>query len=268
MRTPIPVPHHWKKKVKSDIVRDVRLGIIEPVPQGTPTEWCSSMVVAAKKDGSLRRTVDLQELNKATLRETHHTPSPVNLVSTIPANTSKTVLDAWNGYHSLPLSEDTREATTFITERGRYQYCRAPMGFHASGDAYTRRFDDITVGVSRVARIIDDSVLWDPEEDIADAFWHAFDYIKLCADNGIVFNEENFVFAEPIVDFAGFEVHPEGFPPPQRIISSIENFSSSRTITDIRSWFGLVNQVAYAFAQADVMQPFRELLANKKRTFY
>ena len=268
VHTPIPVPHHWKKKVKSDIDRDVRLGIIEPVPQGTPTEWCSRMVVAAKKDGSPRRTVDLQELNKATLRETHHTPSPFNLVSTIPANTRKTVLDAWNGYHSLPLSEDTREATTFITEWGRYRYCRAPMGFHASGDAYTRRFDDITVGVPRVARIIDDSVLWDPEEDIADAFWHAFDYIKLCADNGIVFNEEKFVFAEPIVEFAGFEVHPEGFRPPQRIISSIENFPSPRTITDIRSWFGLVNQVAYAFAQADVMQPFRELLASKKRSFY
>ena len=67
VHTPIPVPHHWKKRVKQDIDRDVRLGIIEPVPQGTPTEWCSRMVVAAKKDGSPRRTLDLQELNKVTL---------------------------------------------------------------------------------------------------------------------------------------------------------------------------------------------------------
>ena len=67
IHTPIPVSHHWKQKVKEDIDRDVRLGIIEPVPQGTPTEWCSQMVVAAKKDGSPRRTVNLQILNKATL---------------------------------------------------------------------------------------------------------------------------------------------------------------------------------------------------------
>ena len=107
VHTPIPVPHHWKKRVKQDIDRDVRLGIIEPVPNGTPTEWCSRMVVAAKKDGSPRRTVDLQELNKATLRETHHTPSPFNLVSTIPARTRKMVLHAWNGYHSLPLLKGT-----------------------------------------------------------------------------------------------------------------------------------------------------------------
>ena len=32
------------------------------------------------------------------------------------------------------------------------------------------------------------------------------------------------------------------------------------SITDVRSWFGLVNQVSYAFATADHMLPFRQLL--------
>ena len=85
------------------------------------------------------------------------------------------------------------------------------MGFHASGDAYTRRFDDITAEFPRVARCVDDSILWDPETDIAASFWHAFDYIKLCADNGIVFNKEKFVFAELIAEFADFEIHRERF---------------------------------------------------------
>ena len=81
---PIPVPHHWKKSVKADLDQDVALGIIEPVPQGTPTIWCSHMVVTPKKDGAPRRTIDLQKLNQATLCETHHTPrlsirSPLSL---------------------------------------------------------------------------------------------------------------------------------------------------------------------------------------------
>eukprot|EP00794_Sanderia_malayensis_P017188 gene17188-18918_t len=78
VHNPIPVPHHWKERVKEDLDRDVRLGIIEKVPQGTSTEWCARMVVTAKKNGDLRRTVDLQQLNKATLRETHHTPTSLN----------------------------------------------------------------------------------------------------------------------------------------------------------------------------------------------
>ena len=111
---------------------------------------------------------DLQQLNKATLRETHFTPTPFSIVSTTPCNTFKTVLDAWNGYHSLPLSDCAKDATTFITEWGRYRYLRAPQGFHASGDAYTRRFDDITSDFERVKRCIDDSLLWN--NSIEDSF--------------------------------------------------------------------------------------------------
>ena len=69
VHTPIPVPHHWKKRVKQDLDWDVALGITEPVPTCTPTVWCSRMVVAPKKDGSHRRTVDLQKLNATTRRD-------------------------------------------------------------------------------------------------------------------------------------------------------------------------------------------------------
>ena len=89
--------------MKESLDRDIRLGIIEPVPQGVITEWCSRMVIAAKANGDPRRTVDFQRLNDATHRETHHTASPFNLVSSIPPGKLKTVLDAWNGYHSLLL---------------------------------------------------------------------------------------------------------------------------------------------------------------------
>ena len=55
------------------------LGIIEPVLVSMPTTHCSKMEVALKKDSSPRHTVDLQKLNAATLRETHHTPSTIQL---------------------------------------------------------------------------------------------------------------------------------------------------------------------------------------------
>ena len=263
---PIPVPHHWKKAVKDALDQDVALGIIEPVPQGTPTVWCSRMVVTPKKDGTPRRTVDLQKLNQATLRETHHTPSPFHHVSTVPSNTKKTVLDAWNGYHSLPLSPEARDATTFITEWGRYRYLRAPMGFQASGDAYTKRFDDITVDMPRKTRIIDDTILWDTS--IESSFWHTLEYISHCATNGIVFNPKKFAFGRDEVDFGGFTITKDGVRPTASMINAIAQFPTPTNITGVRSWFGLVNQVAYAFAQAEIMAPFRELLSTKRKKFY
>ena len=143
-----------------------------------------------------------------------------------------------------------------------HQLQRTPA--HASGDAYTRRFDDITAGQPRVVRCVDDSLLWD--DNISDSFWHAFDYIKVCADNGIIFNKGKFQLAQRNAEFAGFEVTLDGYRPLKKIIVAIKDFPTPKNITDIRSWFGLVNQLSYAFAQAKVMTPFRELLANK--TFF
>ena len=266
VHTPIEVPHYWKYQVKEDLDKDVRLGIIEQVPQGTPTTWCTRMVVTAKKNGRPRRTVDLQKLKEATLRETHFTQTPFGIVSVTPSDTYKTVLDAWNGYHSLPLAEGARHATTFITEWGRYRYRRAPQGYHASGDAYTRRFDDITSEFERVQRCVDDSLLWDTS--IEDAFWHTFEYLKHCTNNGIIFNQEKFVFSRKTCEFAGFELTPDGYRPTKRMLDSIRNFPTPKNIHDIRSWFGLVNQVAYAFSQAQTMSPFRDLLSHKNSKFY
>ena len=137
----IPIPIHWREKVKADLDRDVNLGVIEPVPVGEPVHWCHRMIVCAKKNGEPRRTVDFQALNKHAKRETHHTQSPFHQARSVPAKRKKSVLDAWNGYHSVSLHADDRHYTTFITPWGRYRYRVAPQGYIASGDGYTRRYD-------------------------------------------------------------------------------------------------------------------------------
>ena len=126
--TPVPVPIHWQEEAKAGIDRDIRLGVIEPVPIGEPVTWCHRMVICAKKDGSPRRMVDFQALNANASRETHHTTSPFHQARSVPSNKKKTVFDCWNGYHSIPLHEDNRHLTTFISPRGCYRYKVAPQG--------------------------------------------------------------------------------------------------------------------------------------------
>ena len=65
----------------------------------------------------------------------------------VPHNTKNLVLDAWNGNHSFRIREEDRHLTTFYTKWGRYLYRSAPQGYQASGDAYTHRYEKITIGV-------------------------------------------------------------------------------------------------------------------------
>ena len=138
---PSTVPLHWQEKVKADINCDVRMGVIEPVTQ--PSQWCHRMVVVRKHDGTPRRCVDLQPLNKHCQREKWVMTTPSKQARSVPRNTYKTVTDAWNGYHSVPLRNEDWHLTTFITPWGCYRYCRNPQGFVGAGDGNNRRFDAV-----------------------------------------------------------------------------------------------------------------------------
>ena len=173
--TPVPLP--FFDKVKVDLDRDVCLDVLEVVPPNTATEWCHRMVVCAKQDGTPRRTVDFQALNKYACRETHHTPSPFHLARSVPHNMKKTTCDAWNGYHSTRLEVSDRHITTFITPWGRYRYKVAPQGYIASGDGYTRRYDAIISDVRDKVKCVDDTLLW--ASDTEQSFIKTAQYLEL-----------------------------------------------------------------------------------------
>ena len=163
------IPLHWQEKVHQDLIRDEALGVIERVPYGVTTTWCHRMVVTKKHNGNLRRTVDLSPLNRYCKRETHSAESPFRLARRIPHGTWKTVTDAWNGYHSVPLRESDRHYMTFITPFGRWRYLRAPQGFLSSGDAYNRRFEAVLADFLRKERCVDDTIHYD--EDLEMHWW-------------------------------------------------------------------------------------------------
>ena len=144
MHKAVPVPIHWREEVRQELERDCALGILERVEVNTPAEWCCRMVCVPRKSGKHRRTVDLQPLNRASLRQTHHTASPWHLARSVPANMVKSVCDVWNSYHTVPIRVQDRKYTQFITPWGRFRYCRAPMGARWSGDAFTQRYGKIT----------------------------------------------------------------------------------------------------------------------------
>lgn len=263
--TPATVPLHWMDKVKSSIDDDVSLGVLEWVDVNTPVTWCHRMVVVRKHNGAPRRTVDMQALNAASIRQTHHTQSPFQQATTIPKDTWKSITDAWNGYHSVAIREEDRHMTTFITPWGRLRYKTAPQGYLASGDAFTHRFDKVTMGFQNVKRVVDDSLVF--ADNIPDAFAKTAQYLSLIGKNGILQNPDKFVFCRQTIDWAGIRIGPDSVMPLSSHTEAILGFPSPTNVTDIRSFFALVNQVSHYYATQPRLLPFRELL-KKDTTWY
>jgi len=107
-------------------------------------------------------------------------------------------------------------------------------------------------------KCIDDTLLW--ADDLHKSFFQAVDWLDLCGHNGIILNPDKFVFRADTVEFAGFEITPSIVRPCKKYLDAIRDFPTPVTITNVCSWFGLFNQVSYAFAATECMLPFHQLL--------
>ena len=78
---------------------------------------------------------------------------------------------------------------------------------------------------------------------------------------GIIVNPEKFQFAKKCVEFAGFLVSENEIEPLPKYLDAISNFHTQKNVTDIRSWFGLANQVSNYAQLRDLMMPFKPFLS-------
>ena len=140
---------------------------------------------------------------------------------------------------------------------GRYRFLRSPMGLCSSGDAYTHRFDVILTDIHNRVKIVDDNLMYD--STIADAFYHTYDFLQTCKQHKVTLNEQKFQFCMKEVNFAGFLPGWDSYSPAESVLQAISGFPmpEAPTITDIRAWFCLVNQLSPFFATSQLMEPFR-----------
>ena len=223
------------------------------------------MVIQPKKNGKARRTVDLSYLSKHGLDESHPTRSAPMVAKSVPANKYKSTLDCVDGYHGIVIAEEDRHKTTFATEFGKFQYTRAPQGYLSSGDNYGRYTDNIledcptTMMTRDWEKIVDDIITWN--DTIEGAFHRICSLLSHCNKHGLVFSPQKFKFARREVEFAGFLITDTGIKPAAKYTESIRNFPTPKNITEVRSWYGLINQVDYCFCKTEIMAPFRHLLS-------
>ena len=123
------IPHPLLPKVKKEI------GVISPVT--VPTEWCSGIVPVPKPNGRVRICVDPTPLNKAVQRETHPMGSVDESLAMLGESKVFTKLDAnYSGFWQIPLDEESKLLTTFITPVGRFCFNCLPFGISSTPEIF------------------------------------------------------------------------------------------------------------------------------------
>ncbi|GJX31841.1 hypothetical protein Tco_0241696 [Tanacetum coccineum] len=80
--------------------------------------WVSYLVIVKKTNGRWKLCVDFTDTNKACPKEHHPPPVAEQKVEDLQRHRLKCFLDAYKGYHQIPVAERDEEKTAFYTKEG------------------------------------------------------------------------------------------------------------------------------------------------------
>ena len=235
-----PVPVHLRADADKVIDDLLQAEVIFPVT--VPTEWTSFGHFVPKPTGGVRLVTDYVQLNKFVNRPVHPFPSSMDIIQSIDASSRYfIVMDCKFGYFQVPLDQESALLTTFLVPQGRFAYRRAPMGLNASGDEFCYRSDVAIRGIPGVSKLVDDILVQAPDEQVA---LHRFRLVlDRCRKNGMTISFKKLQFGTS-VKFAGHLVTADGTRPDPEKIQAIARFPAPKDVSSLRSYLGLVNQLA------------------------
>ena len=130
-----------RDKVQETLNQMEAQGVISKVQQ--PTPWCAGMVVVKKKSDGVRICIDLKPMNKCVIREHHLLPRVDDTLAQLTGAAIFSKLDTNSGFWQIPLSEESKLLTTFITPFGRYCYNKLPFGITSAPEHFQRRMNSL-----------------------------------------------------------------------------------------------------------------------------
>ena len=174
-------------------------------------------------------------------------------------------LDAFQGYHQIPLALDDQEKTTFVTPIGNYHYKVMPFGLKNAGSTYqwmmTKMFKpqlgrNIEVYIDDM--VVKSKVVFEHVEDLTSIF-------GILRKHKLRMNASKCSFGVSSGKFLGYMVTHRGIVVNSDQIKAINNLQAPRNLKEVQKLTGMIAALnRFISRSADRCRPFFRLLHKWK----
>ena len=235
-QAPRRVALHRQEIVRQEVETMLEKGIIEPCDG----PWSSPIVLAKKKDGSLRFCIDYRKLNEATLKDAYPLPRIEDNLDTLGGSTWFSTLDLISGFWQVDMDEESRAKTAFTVGRGGlYQFRRMPFGLCNAPATFQRLMEKVLAGLQWEIAVlyIDDIVVFGSSipEHLA-RLEILFDRLRKA---GLKLKPSKCALLQRKVEFLGHIVSADGVEADPAKIEKVQNWPQPKDLHEVRAFIGL-----------------------------
>ena len=137
-------PHAHLEAIDKHLTDMLQQNVIEPAS----SPWASNIVLAKKKDGSLRCCIDYRKLNDMTRKDAYPLPRTDTCLDAMAECCWFNTFDLRSGFHQVFLHPDDADKTAFITRRGMFRFKTMPFGLCNAVATFQRLMDLVLSGLN------------------------------------------------------------------------------------------------------------------------
>ncbi|XP_063634829.1 uncharacterized protein K02A2.6-like [Cydia splendana] len=251
------IPMGVRDKLQGELERMVKMGVIRKVSH--PTPWVNAIVVAAKKDGSIRVCLDPRPLNRVVRRARYPLPALGEIATKLQGARYFSKLDARSGFWMVQIDDASADLCTFGTPFGRYQFLRLPYGINCASEVFHSKVRQILEELEGVESFVDDIIVYGRTLEKHDARLKSL--LDRSREVGIKFNKQKCEFRVQQITYLGHTFSHEGMRVDAEKVKAIEKMPSPHDRASLERFLGMVNYLSKFIPNySEVASPLRALL--------
>ena len=246
------------EEVKKKVDEMLRVGAVGE----SCSPWCSAVVLARRKDGTLRFCIDLRRLNEQTIKDAQTIPRIDEALDNLKGAKWFTALDLKSGYWQVPLDEESQPLTAFsLGPLGFYECKRMPFGLTNAPATFQRLMENVLREANLKMALIYLDDVFVHARTLDEALARLRVVLGKLRDAGLKLNPKKCDFFRKSIHYLGHIISERGIETDAEKVAAVVNWPTPHNVKGVRQFLGFSGYYRrYMKGYAKVANPLTSLL--------
>jgi RNase H-like domain found in reverse transcriptase/Reverse transcriptase (RNA-dependent DNA polymerase)/Integrase zinc binding domain/Chromo (CHRromatin Organisation MOdifier) domain len=220
-----------RKQVEAQLAR----GHVRP----STSPWGAMVLLAKKKDGSMRFCVDYRALNNQTVKDRYALPLADECFDRAQGARFFSKIDLFSGFWQIQMGEGSAALTAFRTRFGHFEYTVLPMGLCNAPATFMRLMNDVLRKHldQFVLAFLDDIFIYSKTRE--EHLQHLEEVLKILREHKLYLKPSKCEWMKAEVEFLGHRIGREGLSVDPGKVDAIKTWPVPTDASALRSFLGL-----------------------------